>query len=171
MPRLISAQIESKYFDLFNLILITKVLYAFKMACDTNGVHKDAATGLSNVSIKKSASPVLKARLVSRHKHQNRLLLVGKTTRTTTFSRIVDHLLHTYSTEENIADTKDEIMMFSQVPDKPLSKYPEKLVAKTLCCGDTYEEHDRNEIFIERLRKFIRNSMGGYWDSRQSNKP
>lgn len=118
--------------------------------------------------MKKSASAVLNTRLASKHKTRTRIPSVKKTTTLTTYPQVVSYLLQTYATDENIADTKDEITMFSQPPNKTLSQYAEELVAKALRCGDVYKEHDLNEIFIEGLDKSIRRSMRGYWASRET---
>lgn len=58
--------------------------------------------------------------------------------------------------------------MFSEPPNKTQPQYTEELVAKALWCEDVYEEHDLNKVFIKRLDMDIRQSMRGYWASRES---
>lgn len=55
-----------------------------------------------------------------------------------TYPQVVNNLLFTCKTDENIAGTKDEITMFTPPPNKNPSQYAEEIVAKALPCGEVY---------------------------------
>lgn len=102
------------------------------------GIHEGAALWPFNLFMMTLAEAELIARLASKHKPQKRMPLAGKTTTTTTYHQVVSYLLRTYNTEDDIADTEDKTVMFTQPPNKKRSPYAEELVAKTLRCENVY---------------------------------
>lgn len=86
-----------------------------------------------------------------------------KTTKLTMNPQVVNFLLQAHTTNENIAKTKGKIFTTIQPPHRTLSQYAKKFMAIKLHCKDIHEEQDLNEIFIKKLDKFIRQSMGEYW--------
>lgn len=93
---------------------------------------------------------------------------IGNTNISLPFPQDVNYLLRNYATNENIADTEDEIAMFSEPLKLILLLYAKKFVVKTIWCADVYEEHELKEVFIKELRTSMRQSMSGYWVSRKS---
>lgn len=116
----------------------------------------------------KLASPGLNTRLASKHKVQNRMPSFKKTTKLTTYPRVVNYLLRIHSTDKNIIDIEDEVTMFTQPPNKTTSHYAGELAAKTHRCGDLFMEHDWNEMFIRELDNPMPQTMRSYWALRKS---
>lgn len=100
-------------------------------------------------------------RLASKHDARERPTL-------TTYKQVVNYLLRTYETDENITDTGDEITMFMLLADKTSTQHAKKVMAKTLRCGDVYEEQVLNEVFIKRIAQSIKQSMREYWSTKKA---
>lgn len=68
-------------------------------------------------------------------------------------------LLHTYGTDENIADTEDEMTVLAQPPRRPSSQYPKELASKELQFIYVYGKHDHNETFNVKFDNSNQKSM------------
>lgn len=74
---------------------------------------------------------------------------IQKITTLSTYAQVVYYILRICATDKSIADTEDEINMFSQPPNMTPLQYAKELVAKALRYGDVYKEHDLNEMCIK----------------------
>lgn len=163
----ITAQMQSHIVDPFHPISIIEILCNFKLACDTNSIHEGTTFSLFDF-LMKSESAVLYTSVALNHKVQTRMRSTGKTPTLTTYPQVANYLLRTSATDENIADTKDETIMFTPLPNTTPSQYVEELSGKVTRCRDVYEKHDLNKIFITELEKSNRQSTRGSSATRQS---
>lgn len=111
--------------------------------------------------MKTSASFALHRLLVSKHKVKTRAVFKKQTTTLPTRLQLLNYFPRTYGVDANNSVTDDEIATFIQPPSKIPSKYTEGF-AKTLRCEDVYEEQDFNDILIQELDTFIRQSLRRY---------
>lgn len=125
-----TVQMKTHTLDLFDAIYIIDISGNFKFACDSDCMHKGAAIWIFSFFVKNSASTALSARLASKHQAQYRLLSVGMTTTMATYPQVVNYVLRTYATDENVAKMGEDITIFAQPPNETPSQYDEKLVAK-----------------------------------------
>lgn len=96
---------KSHIFDPFGPIDFIAFLYICKLACNTNGIHEDAAFWLFRPFLhQKSVSAVLNM-IPSKYKAQTRIPSAGKTTTLSSCPQAVDYLLRTYPTNKNIVTT------------------------------------------------------------------
>lgn len=65
-------------------------------------------------------------------------------------------MLRTPSTDENIAETDDEITMSTQPSNKTTPYYVKESVAKARGCGNMYEDHHLKYVFIKERDNSIR---------------
>lgn len=56
---------------------------------------------------------------------------------------------------------------FTQPPNETFLQYVNELVATAVRRENLYGKHDMNDIRIKELDESIRQTMRGYWDSRQ----
>lgn len=73
----------------------------------------------------------------------------------TTYIKTVNVLLKQDAINKEISETELVIYFFAQSLSIKPSQYVEKLVTKTLHCGDVYEEYAIMAIFIEETMPFI----------------
>lgn len=160
----LQVQMKTNIFDSFDPISIISFLSAFKLACDTNGVHEGAAMWLLHFFMKKPAAAALNSRISLPSKSHRR----HKEGTLTTYCEVVNYLLETYATDDVIAETDAEILRFTQPPTKSPTEYAEALWNKALRCDRVYDEYVLKGIFIEGLHESIRHSMRSYWGSRKN---
>lgn len=165
-----TSHIKSHSFVLFDTISTIRFPCNLKLACHVNSTHKTAANWLSDFFVKLTF-PVLNTQLASKRKSQTKTTTTEKTTKLTTYSKVVNYRLRTYATDNNKADKEGEIMMYTQPPKKNSWQFAEALVGKAFRHGDVYEEDDLNEIFLKRLNMSMRKSVRGYWATHQSASP
>lgn len=79
----------------------------------------------------------------------------GKTAAFSLFSQVVNCLLQTNVTDENIGDTKEEKKIFSQVRRNTLLQYTEALLAEEIRCEDVYEKNSLKDMSIRERDKPI----------------
>lgn len=89
MSKGMTALLKLDIFDSFDPISIILFLFNFKLACDTNGKHEDAANWLSNFFMKKPTSAVLNTKLASKRKGQTGMPSVEKTTKLSSYPQDV----------------------------------------------------------------------------------
>lgn len=128
MVKRMTGQMKPHTFDPFDPILIIGSLRNIKLACDTNGIHECAAIWLLHFFMKTSVSSALHSRLASNQKARTRVSSRAKTTTLSTYPQVVNSLLRTNATDENIADLEDAITTFSQPPGKTPAQYAEELI-------------------------------------------
>lgn len=105
---------KHQVFDSFDPIFIISFLSAFKLAHDTNGVHKGTALWPCHFFIRRSAADALKIGVALRsksHKHQ-------KEGTVTSYCKAVNCLLETYGTKRVIAETDADMGHFTQPSNK-----------------------------------------------------
>lgn len=79
------------------------------------------------------------------------MIFAERTTTMTTKAQVVNYLLFTYATDENITYTKVKITMLTQPSNKTHSHYSGLLVVKELRCRDVYDEHGLKYTFNDGL--------------------
>lgn len=80
-----------------------------------------------------------------------------------TYLQVANVLLKKYETNEIIAETETSITRFAQLSNMMSFHNAEKLVIKTLRCGNVNEENALNEITVENLDVTILYSIRENW--------
>lgn len=112
-----------KYLIPFDPIRTLSFLAAFKLACDTNGVHKRAVSWMIYLFFKRPTVTPATARIAlkkSWHKCQ-------KEGTVTSYCKAVNYLLKTYSKDDMVAETDPDIMQFAHQSSKSRTEYAEDL--------------------------------------------
>lgn len=93
-----------------------------KLVFDIDCIYEGALVRLLNLFMKNSASAVFKAWFAYKHKALTRMPSVTKTSALSKNPQLLNYILYTYATIENIAATEDEITMLSQPPNRTSSR-------------------------------------------------
>lgn len=155
--RRMNVQMKSACFRPSDPISVLSFLHNFKMACDSNGIHEGAAMWLFQYFIKEPAKAPLMHRVCLTDKDSQQK---GKLT---TYCQVVNYLLVTYATDDEIAKAEAGIMQFKKPERMSATLFSELLWEKALRCGRVYNDARLKALFIEGLHTSIRLSMRLYW--------
>ena len=155
-------QMQAKTFDGKDPIRILSFLHSFQNAADTNGLHEGAAMWLIVRFMSGPAHHALNARLAP-------AIQAASAGKLTTYCQVIQYLLQTYASDEEIARVDAEVKRFVQQPNQSAHKYALALYDKTSRCGPVYTEEDIISLFVEGLHESIRGHVRAYWsESRTS---
>lgn len=152
----------------FDPISINGFLKNDMLACDTNGVHEGATMWLFHFCMNKTALTVRNPRLRDDNKNTKYCQSANcKRRYLTTSPRVFNFLLKKYATDEVVAETESEILLFARPTNIMPFYHAEELVTKTLCCGVVKEDTALKKILIEGLGASTRHSMRKYWGNKK----
>lgn len=159
MAKCMTVQMKHYTSNPFQPISVIGLSKIFKLACDTDGVHENAAMWLFYFFMNKTASAALDARLTTKRADKKHCRAAGGKARYfNTYPQAVNFLLRKYATNEAIAGIESKITRFVQPSGMSLSQCAKELVPNTLRCDDVYDEHGCSKIFIKSLDALIRYS-------------
>lgn len=153
MPTSMTAQLIPHAFQPFGPNSIFGLLSKTKLACGTNGIHEREAMWHLHLNMKKSTFSALRIRLASKNKAETKVGRTEKSTALTKHLQVLNCLLQTYATDENIADRIEEIITFIEPSNKAPLQYARELVPKTFRSEDFYAELCLNGNILEGTRQ------------------
>lgn len=108
--RRLEGQMKFKIFDSFDPISIPSFLFTFKLKCDTNGVHEEAALSPLNHCTKCAAAVPLNACIAKKLKWHK----LQKESAVASWCEAVNYLLETPATDDITAGTEADMMQLNQ---------------------------------------------------------
>jgi len=149
---------EMKQFHPTDPVAILSYLANFKTACDALGIHEGAAMWLIKAFMREPARSTLMMRLSTPETAGE-----SKEGKLTTYSDVVNYLLHTYASDDVIAETEAGLRQFVQTPKMTEQDYATQLTLKVLRCGAVYSEARLIGMYVEGLHESIRGAVRTYW--------
>lgn len=153
---------EVQIFDPKKPISKVGLSHPFKMACDNCGIHEKATMWLFPYFMRKHATTLLIDCLSLKAK----LLHFGvKEGVQTACCQVVNYLLETYATDDNIAKSDSDIDSFLKLQNMLAMEFANALWLKTPRCPRAYDKYVLKRIFVQGLLKSITHSIWSFWSS------
>lgn len=122
-------------FDAFNVKSVIGFLSGLKFPCDISGIHEGVAVSLFHFFKNGLSAAELNERLYLKPASPSNTLR-SKKGMMRTYQKMASYLLHTYATDDVIADTDDTLTCYIQPWTMSPLQYAEALVSKLLRCGE-----------------------------------
>lgn len=126
-------------------------------ACDIKSINEGAAMRLFSNFIWVPDKAPFSHRVIAENNNSHQQ--EGKLT---TYGKVVNYLLETYTIDDVIAKDEAEITSFKQPAGRTAVRFSEVLCEKELRCGRVYDESRLIRIFTEGLHSCIRYCLRAY---------
>lgn len=140
-------QIQLHMSDAISRIILIDILFAFRLTNDTNGIHEGVAIWLLYVCMKGSFPATLYAHIYLKPTSCLTSIRVKEGILRASLD-VVNYLLETCATNDFIAETDAALTHYTYRSMFSPAQYDEALVAKSLTCGEVYDESSLKKIFI-----------------------
>ena len=155
LEKKLKIQMGSHTFSGKDPITVLAFLARFRDACDKNDVAAGIAVWCFQYFLTGSARHLVASRLVGRTMATD----ADQEDMLSTYDEVVNFLLHTYATEEEMIEAAEDVEHCIQSSNQNEQQYADALWEKALRCGTVYSSNRLKGYFVRGLLEAIRSQV------------